>query len=225
MPSSRNETFSTRGAIRYGWDTTLSNLKPLLLIGLVGAVLGALNSSLTSEGPNAAPRALLALAVQVLQVGITLIWIRTALRLHDGQPVDLRHPGSLLGDFVSFLIASFLYGVLVAFGMVLLIVPGLYWGARYGLTTMLVADRKLDPMAAFRESARLTDGVKGDLLLFALVLLGVNILGAIPMGLGLFLTIPTSFLAAAHVFRLLQVRGRVRAGQPVPLSSEHGLPA
>lgn len=60
------------------------------------------------------------------------------------------------------------------------------------------------PMTALRKSAHLTEGVKPKLLVFYLALLGLNILGTIPIGLGLFVTMPISLIAAAHVYRQLE---------------------
>jgi len=221
MGDVRDRAFSIEEALRFGWTTTKANLKPLLLLGLVGAVLGLLNQALAGPGPNDGLRALMLLFVQVLQAALMMVWIRTALALQDGKKLEWARPPSLVGDFLTFLLTWVLYGLVVGVGLLLLIVPGIIWGLKFGFSTFLVVDKKLDPIEAFRESSRLTLGVKGQLLEFALLLLGVNILGAIALGVGLFVTIPTTFIAAAHVFRRLQARAvqRVQPAPQVPLGT------
>lgn len=213
MSNQSEQAFSIEEALRFGWVTTRANLKPLLLLGLVGAFLGLLNQALASPAPNDGLRGLMLLFVQVLQAALVMVWIRTGLLLHDGQKLEWPRPSSLVGDFLTFLLTWVLYGLLVGVGLVLLIVPGVIWGLMFGFSGYLVVDKKRDPIEAFRESKQLTRGVKGRLLEFALVLLGVNILGAIALGVGLFVTVPTTFIAAARVFRGLQARV---ARQPQP---------
>jgi uncharacterized membrane protein len=207
--------FSMEEALRFGWKTTLANLKPLLLVGLVGAFLGLLNQALAGPGPNNGLRALLLLVVQICQAALVMVWIRVALTLHDGQKLEWTRPPSLVADFLTFLLTWVLYGLVVGIGLVLLVVPGVILALMFGFSGFLVVDRKLDPIEAFRESNRLTKGVKGQLLGFALLLLGVNILGAMALGVGLFLTVPMTFIAAAYVFRRLQARAGQKV-QPTP---------
>lgn len=219
MSDVEERPFSSTEALRFGWATTRANLKPLLILGLVGAFLGLLSQSLTSPGTNDGLRALMNLFVQVLQIALTMVWIRVALRLHDGQKLDWARPAELLGDFFTFLLTWVLYGLLVAVGLLLLIVPGVLWGLKFGFVGFLVVERKLDPIEAFRESSRLTRGVKGPLFVFALLFVGVNLLGVIALVVGLFVTVPTTVIAAAYVFRRLQARaaGKVQSAPQVPL--------
>jgi uncharacterized membrane protein len=202
------KAFSSGEALRFGWDTTLRNAKPLLLIGVAGAFLALVQRAL-----SASPRAgLLSLAVQVLQVGVTLAYLHAALRLNDGQPVELDRPSALLEGFWPFLLTSVLVGLIVAGGLILLVVPGVIWALRYGFAGIIVADGERDPLEALRRSRHLTGGIKGQLLGFWLLVLGVNLLGAMALGIGLLVTLPTTMLAAVYVFRRLQAR----AGRPLP---------
>jgi hypothetical protein len=207
--------FSITEALRFGWGKTKANLKPLLIIGLVGAFLSLLNQALTRPQNVGGAGPLLALVMQVLQVGVTLAYVRAALALHDGQRVDLNRPAELLTGFVGFLLVSILYGLIVAGGLLLLVVPGVIWGIQFGFAGFAVADRKLPVLQALRESSALTRGVKWPLLGFGLALFGLNLLGAIALGVGLLLTLPVSAIAAAYVYRRLQERARA-APQPVP---------
>lgn len=206
------QLFSSEQAIRYGWRTWKAHLRPLVGLALVSGFLALLQRGLSGPGGQLdGLRALLNLGLQILQMAVTLIWIRTALKVHDGGAPDFSNLGQQLSGFFGFLLTTVLYGLLVAVGMVLLVVPGVIWGVKYAFAGFLVVDKGAEPIDAFRESARLTEGLKGPLFVFGLLLLGINILGAMALGIGLLATVPTSYLAAAYVFRRLQARAAERA--------------
>lgn len=102
---------------------------------------------------------------------------------------------------VSWIIANFLFGLMFVIGFLLLIVPGLYVLARFGLFPFALVDGHLGPIEALQESSRLTEGLRWKLLLLWLAFAGINILGALVFGIGLFITIPVTLLALAYVYR------------------------
>jgi uncharacterized membrane protein len=204
------DLFSSTDALRFGWNTTRANLKPLLILAGIAAFLALLSSGL-ERSP------LLSLAVQVLQMAVWLAFARVALLLHDGKPLDLTRSNELLRGFWGYLLASVLVGLIVAGGLLLLVVPGVIWGLTYGFAGFLVADRDLDPVAALRESRRLTVGRRWQLLEFALLAALTNLVGALAFGVGLLVTVPTTFIATAHVLRRLQAH----ADQPIGLREAH----
>jgi hypothetical protein len=164
-----DRAFSTEDVLRTGWNRTMANLRPLLGLGAVSAVLVLLQSALREPGGGPPGlRGLFSLAINVVQVGLSMVWIRTALRLREGRPPDLAQWRDVLPRFFSYLLASVLVGLVVAVGLVLLVVPGVIWGLTFGLAGFAVMDQGLDPLEAMRESRRLTDGVKGQVLVFAL---------------------------------------------------------
>jgi uncharacterized membrane protein len=215
----RDQTFSSRQALRVGWNTTKANLNPILGIGVIAFLLGAMQRSLSP--PQDGLSGLLLLAIQVAQVALMLVWIRVALSLHRGEKLDWSKVPDLLSGFFGFLLTSVLVGLIVAAGFLLLIVPGVIWGLKYGFSTFVVADREIDPISALKESSRLTDGIKWHLLGFFLLCVGVNLLGAMALGVGLFVTVPTTWIAAVHVFRLLQERA---AHQRTAIDFTHAAP-
>jgi uncharacterized membrane protein len=199
---SRNTVIPVGDALQFGWQRTLANVKPLLVLGLVGAFLSVLNQGMSGHRGTL----LASLAVQLAQTALGLVVLRVLLGIHDGKPADLSRLSEMTKGFVNYLLTSLLVGVMVAFGLVLLVVPGVLLALRFGLAPMLVADKGLEPMEAVRESARLTEGVRPELFAFAAAALGVNLLGALALGFGLLLTIPTTGLAAVYVLRRLQDR-------------------
>lgn len=74
-----------------------------------------------------------------------------------------------------------------------------------------VVDKGLGAWTAFISSFRLVGKNFGAVFLLELALLGINILGSIPFGLGLFITLPLSIVAMAFAFRRI-TGGPVAAG-------------
>ena len=66
-----------------------------------------------------------------------------------------------------------------------------------------VVDKGLGAWTALTSSFRLVGQNFGAVFLLELALLGINILGSIPCGLGLFITLPLSIVAMAFAFRRL----------------------
>jgi uncharacterized membrane protein len=207
------QPFSNAEAIRYGWRTTQANLRPLLILSALGGFFALVGGALRDRGGGAG---LLGVGIQVLQAGVALALIRVALRLHDGRSADFERSGATLEGFFPYLLTTALYGVVVVCGTALLIVPGVIWAIQFCFAGFLVADARLDPIEAMRASSRLTRGVKSQLLGFGLMLAGVNLLGAMALGVGLLVTVPTTCLAAAFVFRRLQIREAAGVQQTAP---------
>ena len=58
-------------------------------------------------------------------------------------------------------------------------------------------------MDSLKKSSVLTSGIKMNLFLFALLLVVINIAGALALIIGLFATIPTTIMATVFVYRKL----------------------
>src|SRR5690606_24140896 len=102
--------------------------------------------------------------------------------------------------------------LMVGVGLVLLIVPGVILAVVYAFYGFVIVDRGEPVLAALQRSAELTRGHRGELFLFGVVLLGLNLLGALAFGIGLLITSPVSLIAAGYVYRRL-------AGPTVPAAS------
>jgi uncharacterized membrane protein len=157
-------------------------------------------------GRGSAGGALLGLGVQVFQIALMLLLTRMAMKLYDGEPVDLAVPGPLLERFGAYLLTSFLLGLLLSIGFALLIVPGVLLGLAFGFAPFFTADGQNDPVEAFRASSRLTRGARGQLFTLVLLLVGVNLLGLLALGVGVMVTMPMSVVSAVYAFRHLQGR-------------------
>jgi uncharacterized membrane protein len=203
---SDDRLFAPGDELRFGWQKTLAHLKPWIVLFAISAFLSFLQNSLTRTSSGVTTSPLLALCVQALQVAVTLASLRIALRLADDHPVGDLDLKKLLAGYLPFLLTQLLFGLIVAAGLILLIVPGVIWAVTYGFAPFLCVAEGYDPIESLRESRRLTTGHRRSLFVFGLLLVGINLLGACALGIGLAVTVPTTMIAAAHVLRRLQAR-------------------
>ncbi len=222
------KTFSTKETLRLGWKAFVANLPVFITFGvaMLGIwLVGQLGFFIADHtGPvKPALAALVTIAVRVAQVWLQLGLIRMALKVVEGQSISTHDFLMPHGNFLTYLLATILFGVGMAIGLALLIVPGLLWAVRYGFYGFSVVDQHADVVASFKRSAALTEGVRWEVLGFGLVLFGLNILGAITLGVGLFVSIPVTAVAAAKVYRVLVARAEART--PVAPPAQLGRPA
>ena len=80
------------------------------------------------------------------------------------------------------------------------------WGLTFGMYPFVMIERRLGPVAALRECARLTSGAKWDLFALSLILSYVVTIGFYALGVGLFVAAPVAALAWAMAYRWLAQR-------------------
>lgn len=103
--------------------------------------------------------------------------------------------------FISWLVASFIFGFVFTLGIILLIVPGCYILARYGLFPFFILDKDLGPIDGLKQAGKATKGIRGHLFLLFIACFALNILGFILLVIGLFVTIPITLLALTFAYR------------------------
>lgn len=146
----------------------------------------------------------------VLGMVVMLGIIHISLKLYRNQPATLADLWSQFKLLLPYLGANILYGLIVFGGLLLFIVPGIIWSIRYFYFSYFMVDKGLRPMAALKESARITQGQTWNLLLFTILQLLIVYLGVLALGVGLLVTIPIAFMAEVYMYDYLVKQ----AGQP-----------
>ncbi|MCX6086349.1 MAG: hypothetical protein NTW63_01155 [Caldiserica bacterium] len=217
-----------RQSVQYGWNKArlwVWAFLPVVLLQWVldGAVTWRVDAggsrSLQLWGHNVGPETLgIVITATVLGIVgyIVSTWIRMGI-IH-GSVKAARGKDVTMGDFfltwenvARFILGTLLYSLIVGVGMILLVVPGIIWGLRYCLFGHYMVTQGAGPVEALQMSAAATDGHKGELFGLCLASLGVVILGALCLGVGLVWAIPTVNIAWSTVF--LQLSGQ----QTVPV--------
>lgn len=213
--------FSKSEAIKFGWNTTKSNLKffvvLLILVWIINLIPRILSFPVSFIMPKGSfdDNYLTRMVISVIFILIIAIvsWflknlvdiglIKIALKFHDNQKPKLSDLFSGTNVFWKYIGGNILYGLIVFAGFLLLIIPGIIWSIKFQYYSYLIIDKGLGPIAALKQSSKITQGIKWDLFIFNLALIGVLVLGFLALFVGLFWTIPTTSIATAYVYRKL----------------------
>jgi uncharacterized membrane protein len=87
--------------------------------------------------------------------------------------------------------------------LILFLIPTFYLWIRFQFFTYLIVKEECGPVEAIKKSYAITEGKSGMLLIFLLFLMCINLVGIIPLGLGLIFTIPFSLLSTGVMFAQL----------------------
>ncbi len=220
QPGYTGPAFAVGEAISYGWRKVTSNLGPWILVALIFIAVNVAWSFITGgfdqfqdqfdyTDTNFAALSgitftsvLLGLVGAVIGYLITAFFTRGALDEVDGRRPDVA-AFFRIGNVVNVLLAALIVGILTYIGLFLCILPGLAVLLFSAFVYYVALDQRVDAITAVRTSFSLVAKNFGQVFLLLLALFGINILGAIPCGLGLFVTLPLSYVAVGFAYRRL----------------------
>lgn len=208
--------WSAADPIRFAWERVKADpfvivggvVLAIVLSGAIGAILGGLaRSDVGALGWFASTVGSLGnwLVSAFMAGGLT----RFCLKICRGERYgfdDLWSGGRTVGPI---LLAEILTAIAVGVGLVFLIVPGIVLALGLSLAVPLIVDRSFDPLAALKESWRLTRGYKTRLFAYALLLVGLAMLGLMACGVGLLLVAALACIGNTYVY--LRLTGQATA--------------
>jgi len=215
-------TFSAGSCVRFGWETFKK--RPWFLIGaLMLAALGyTIISAVVTDilavliGTHGSAAALETLVRYTISAFMGLGILSFSLKAHDEvmavRIADLWHPH----PFWRYVGAGLLTGAAFVIGLILFIVPGIIALTMFMFAGYLVIDKGLGPIAALKESARITKGNRLELLLLVLAVSGLTLLGLICLIVGVFVVLPICTLASVHAYRVLSGTAHSSTQDPTP---------
>lgn len=207
-------------ALRFAWAKFRGNAATWILVAvLLGAVNVAFNAeqvrvaddqvqavldgeSLVQAGATFGATTL-SLVGTLLTAALTALAIHAALREADGdRPTFASYfRGSRTGTAIlTSIVVALLTGIAA---VISLGIGGIVVAIFTVFAVPFVVDRGAPVFGSIGESFRLVGRSFGSVFLLLLTLVGVNVLGALPFGLGLLVTVPLSYLAIAFAFRRL----------------------
>lgn len=219
--------FAVGDAISYGWRKVTSNLGPWILVALIFLAVNIAWSWITggfdqfrdqydftdtnfaAVGGITVTSVVLGIVGTVIGYLVTAFFTRGALDEVAGRRPDVA-AFFRIGNVLNVLLAALIVGILTGVGLVLCILPGLAVLVFSAFVYYVALDQGTDAISAIRTSFSLVAKNFGQMFLLLLALFGINILGAIPCGLGLFVTIPLSYVAVGYAYR------RLTGGVPAP---------
>lgn len=96
-----------------------------------------------------------------------------------------------------------LYDLIIYIGLAFSIVLGILAGVRFGFFVYFLVDKKSKIIESLKKSWQITRGNTINLTLFYILLVLLNIFGALALIIGLFWTLPATMVAEAFVYRKL----------------------
>lgn len=108
-------------------------------------------------------------------------------------------------DFFRVFIAMLLAGLIIVFGIILLIVPGIIFGLMLSQTSFILKDDKqISAVDALSKSIQMMKGHKTQLFWLTLSFIGWFILACLTLGLGFLLLEPYWYATMAHFYEDLK---------------------
>ncbi len=191
------------GLVKQAWEIVKKNIK--LVAMLVGAfiVFNIVQSAFSNYFRETALSIVISLAFSALSIFLEIGFLKIILKLVDGIKAEFSELWAYPQYFVNLFVSSIIFGLIVVVGLILLVVPGIYLALRLQFYSFYVVDKNAGFSDALKMSWEKTRGKVLDLFLFGLLLIALNILGALALLVGLLVTIPVSFVAVALLYRKL----------------------
>jgi len=217
-----NKNFSFEDVLGSGWRTTKANLGFFIGVGLLYLIsflpviaqpsVGLLVMLDVSRSSIYTVAILLKIIEWAIEIVFSIGLIKIALAFCNGRKPAIGTLFNFSDCFWRYTATFILYKLIVIAGMLLLIVPGIFWMTKFCLCFYFVVDRGLGPIKALKASSRTTMGIKWQLLGFIILCTIINILGILCLGLGLLVTYPIVLIAEAIVYRQLAAQTPELAG-------------
>ncbi|MBP7842866.1 hypothetical protein KA017_02585 [Candidatus Woesebacteria bacterium] len=146
------------------------------------------------------------LAYMIIQFIVSMGLIKAYLEIIRGNKVSMETFSSVTPKILKFIAAQFLMIMIVLGGFLLFIIPGIIFSIKYMFTPYLMVDKDMGPIEALKASAKMTDGVKWDLVGFMAAVVILMYSGALALLVGLIITIPVGTLAYVVLYERLLKR-------------------
>ncbi len=103
--------------------------------------------------------------------------------------------------FIPTLVATLLIALFTSLGVLLCIIPGLVVAAMYKFTYLFIVDKRMDFWPAMQASHAIVKQDYFGFTMFLLALIGINLLGVLCCIVGVFVTIPITYVAITVAYR------------------------
>ncbi|MEL7496700.1 MAG: hypothetical protein AAFN77_03775 [Planctomycetota bacterium] len=195
--------------IQYAWEAFKQNMGVMIGASLVVIVVGMGISFAQQAVP---PLGMIwwilyvvSLVVQTfLGIGLAQIALKVARR-ESPSFENLFQGGSV---FVGVLVTSFVFGIGVTIGLVLLVIPGLILLVMFWPFYYLLVDGKSEMFASLTDARPIAGANVGTTVLLFFATFGIALLGALACGVGLFVAIP--FISVIWATAYLAMSGQIR---------------
>jgi len=219
-------TPTASSAFAFGWRRMKQYFLDLFLIILIlGAVLvpvGMIGSLNGHDTPGGVLLRIFSSAYWLLlfvPIDFGASWI--FLRAVRGEKFEVKDIFSVFeSDYLNVVLSSLLLYAIIGIGIVFLVVPGVIFACRLAFVRYLVVDRKMDAVAAVKESWRMTRGHAGSIFLMGLLCVPIFVAGLICFGVGVVPAIIWISCGFAAMYFAVSQGEASQAAAPPPLAAD-----
>ncbi|MCB1197976.1 MAG: hypothetical protein KDK51_06345 [Deltaproteobacteria bacterium] len=146
--------------------------------------------------------AVLNIAVYLVSTMLMVGFFRICLRIVDQKDFEII---DVIVSDISLLLKviaiNVILGLMIGLGFLLLFIPGIFLALKYGLSFLYIIDRNDPVIESIKICGDDTTGSKMELFLLGLLMIGINFVGLLCLGVGLFVSLPMSYVALAYAYR------------------------
>ncbi len=209
MSNNSTDSFLISSSLSSAWQ--LFKEKWLTVYGLMILPLGfgflySMIMGMMSESEGGLLSLVLMFLYLMIQLVVGMGVIKGLISLSRGEEVTMETFSGMAPKVFNYLGGMILMSLIIFFGFIALIIPGLYFSLKYYFVPFLIVDKGLGPMEALKESARMTKGVKWDLVGFMMAVMIFGYLGILALFVGLFVTLPVAYISFAFLYNRMLAR-------------------
>lgn len=197
------QSFTIKEALSFGWSKYKEHWKFLVPLCIVMAIFyGFVSYTQPRDGIHMSIGILQFLGniiIAYLSIGI----INVMLRIYRAEPIEIKNLFLSWSIFWKSMIGSILVSLTVLAGFILLVIPGLVWWIIYSFYSYFIIEKGVGPVDAMKMSRKITVGERWHILGCFLIAMLINLVGAIVIGIGLFVSVPVSMLMLVYVYKKL----------------------
>ena len=131
-----------------------------------------------------------------IEYGVAYVFLLGARR----ERIEVKRMFNVFSNYGNAVLANILQGTIIAMGVVFLIVPGIIFGCKLAFVPYLIVDRKMDAVAAIKESWRMTRGHAWKIFGIGFLAIWIALLGLLCFGIGILVAIIWIRLASATLY-------------------------
>lgn len=206
-----HNTFSISEAILFGWQVAKKNIRFFVAMIIVAQVVGLVTEFIYQLTVKSSAILVLLLGLilfiigGIIKVEISFAQLAIYFKFVDKKKTSIKDIFFYFETklLFRFFLVELLYGFGTLIGLLIFIFPGIYFTTKYWFAPYIYVDKRTGVIESFKESAKLTQGIKWQLFRLGLLQILIQIGGVLALLVGLFIAIPINYLSDIYVYRKL----------------------
>lgn len=188
-------------AIKIGWEETKKNFWPIVGIFALNTIIPIIIQNIGKSDGHQAPLMMFLSFIITCVMGAGIR--RISLNILEKKSISVSLLYSEYRFAFPIFISTLISSILTVIGLLLFLIPGIIIGLRLSMSNYEIVEKDLSGIEGLKSSWKLTEGHTWNLFFFALYRIGVMFLGVLALGFGVFVAIPVSAIATAHIYKTL----------------------